>query len=224
MHRCISQLSSHVWCSLHVICVHPQKKSRQVWEMAQVSYNSLDVCECGCKHALRESSKTDKANMTMSYVLRLRINGQAFEPRMVAVVGAPNFMSWLIPKTRRMWRPRDRRLLVDFQVMNNAAGSPRSVRRRLVLSAAGYAILYSLSQHRRFVIQHCKMTFSLAQTGCRGVVFRRAHSLRGAAVQQPRTRRQSMWRILQAQKTETSNTTSKDITETGGKVSIYSEQ
>ncbi len=108
--------------------------------------------------------------------------------------------------------------------MNNAASSPRFVRTRLVLSATGYAILYSLSQHRCFVVQHRKMTLSLAQTGCRGVVFRRAHGLWNATVQHRRTRHQSMCRLLKAQKTETSNTESKDITETGGKVSMYPEQ
>ena len=68
------------------------------------------------------------------------------------------------------------------------------------------------------------MTVSLAQTGCRGVVLRRAYGIRGAAVQHHCSRRQSMCRSLKAQKTETSNTESKDITETGGKVSMYSEQ
>lgn len=67
------------------------------------------------------------------------------------------------------------------------------------------------------------MTVSLAQTGCRGVVLRRAHGIRVAAVQHHRSRRQSMCRSLKAQKTETSNTESKDITETGGKVKYDSK-
>ena len=97
-------------------------------------------------------------------------------------------------------------------------------RTRLALCAAGYATSYRLSQHRYSVVQHRKMTVSLAHTGCRGVVFRRAYDARGAAVQHHRTRRQSMCRNLRAQKTETSNAESKDITETGGKVSMYPEQ
>ncbi len=74
------------------------------------------------------------------------------------------------------------------------------------------------------VVQHRKMTVSLAQTGCRGVVFRRAYDSRGAAVQHHRTARQSICSSLRAQKTETSNAESKDYIETGGKVSMYSEQ
>jgi len=43
-------------------------------------------------------------------------------------------------------------------------------------------------------------------------------------VQHHRTARQSICSSLRAQKTETSNAESKDYIETGGKVSMYSEQ